>query len=99
MIYCLLGSIILIPCGIIRSLELPRFMAVLLEILAGGVVYTAGAGLYLYLGEKNLLLFLGRYWRVERDGKKWDKQSKILANGIFRGILGYEKDGKKKVYG
>lgn len=71
MIYCLLGSIILIPCGIIRSLELPRLMAVLLEILAGGVVYTAGAGLYLYLGEKNLLLFLGRYWREGR--KRWKK--------------------------
>ncbi|MBS6734166.1 MAG: oligosaccharide flippase family protein [Clostridiales bacterium] len=58
LIYCLLGSVILLPCRIIENLEIHPFWTVTLEILISGIIYTAGVGIFIYLREKKLYQML-----------------------------------------
>lgn len=54
-IYCLLGSTILIPCHLIGRLDLDPTAGVILDILTGGGLYTAVVFIYLYFAERNVL--------------------------------------------
>ena len=54
-IYCLLGSTILIPCHLIGRLDLDPAAGVILDILTGGGLYTAVVFIYLYFAERNVL--------------------------------------------
>ena len=54
-IYCLLGSTILIPCHLIERLDLDPAAGVILDILTGGGLYTAVVFIYLYFAERNVL--------------------------------------------
>lgn len=54
-IYCLLGSTILIPCHLIGRLDLDPAAGVILDILTGGGLYTVVVFIYLYFAERNVL--------------------------------------------
>lgn len=54
-IYCLLGSLILVPCSLLDCLKMNPLLNIVVDILAGGGVYAAGAFVYLYFGERKVL--------------------------------------------
>ena len=51
-IYCLLGTLILIPCGVLDMFDINPVLNIALDIIAGGGVYAAGVMVYLYVSEK-----------------------------------------------
>lgn len=57
-LYCVIGSIILLPCRIIENLGIHPFWTVILEILVGGAVYTVGISVFVLLREKQMCSLL-----------------------------------------